>query len=186
MDAEIGSEALSQIVDFMERNPQCGCAQGEINDAGGSFYIPMFREMRLSFSMKKLSLIPTIYGCCYIVRSKVYFLVGGYDKSFFIYIDDARFFVSPLDNAVYDIIRAGNQNVTIKAVLPYQNFPVHVFPFQEFAVIYFQKFKFSRDSNYVSSGMVEEFFDGSIKIDKGRTQRWDWHKFMQCSISLLI
>ena len=41
--------------------------------------------------MKKLSLIPTIYGCCYIVRRKVYFLVGGYDKSFFIYIDDADF-----------------------------------------------------------------------------------------------
>ena len=36
-DAEMGSEALSQIVDFMERNPQCGCAQGEINDAGYPF-----------------------------------------------------------------------------------------------------------------------------------------------------
>ena len=90
-DAEITPNTLSLLVDFMELNPKCGCARGEINKSGASYYVPIFNIMRQPFSIKHPCPIPILLGCCYIARRTAYFQSQGYDKHFFIYGDDSDF-----------------------------------------------------------------------------------------------
>ena len=160
-DVEITPNTLSLLVDFMELNPKCGCAQGEINKSGASYDVPIFNIMRQPFSIKHPCPIPILLGCCYIARRTAYFQSQGYDKHFFIYGDDSDFSWRLWITAytimfVPEFKMFHNSGGTMKMSPKTQYFLL-----QKLSRDNFQRFKVSRHFDYIPIRMSTISFHGN-------------------------
>ncbi len=113
-DIELDSDALSKLVDIMEENPDIamitpkilgedGTEQclpkrnptlryllwGRLSRLGGVFKKIRKEYTREDENLEKMTDIEFCTGCFFLIRSEIFDKIGGFDKRYFMYMEDA-------------------------------------------------------------------------------------------------
>jgi len=103
-DIELDPNFLDPLVKLMQKDPSCGQAQGKIYFGKSAVFDSLGHLMgRHGYAanigagavdrgqFEEIREISSARGACFIARKDAYFKAGGYDGSFFIYVDDIDF-----------------------------------------------------------------------------------------------
>lgn len=109
-DIELEKDVIGPIVSYMERNPDIHMITPEIQNPDGSIQhlpkcdptlryllvskLPMFHYLRRRYTRQNEALkaptdIEFCTGCFFCIRSHTYVEVGGFEKAYFMYFEDA-------------------------------------------------------------------------------------------------